>query len=77
MTPVEANLLEQVTSAHRERDVDGAIKTHPAWLDLDRADRVEAFNETLRLRALERALDHQGQSTTVKELLNRINGSKR
>ncbi len=72
MTPAEQSLLEQVTSAHRQRSVDGRIKSHPAWHDLDDAGRREAFEETLRLRTLERGLDAQGQSTTVKALLARL-----
>ncbi len=76
MTPAEQALLEQVTSAHRERGVDGQIKSHPAWHDLDQAARVEAFEETLVLRMLERALDAQEQSTTVKALLARLHGQR-
>jgi len=72
MTPEETLLLEQVTSAHRERSVDGQVKSHPAWHDLDRAGRLEAFEETLKLRKLEAALDERGLSTTVKALLARL-----
>ncbi len=72
MTPQEHALLEQITSAHRERTVDGAIVSHPAWHDLDRAGRVEAFEVTVKLRALERAMDENGQSTTVRALLARL-----
>ncbi len=72
MTSADQALLEQVTSAHRERGVDGQIKSHPAWHDLDQGGRVEAFEETLKLRTLESALDAQGQSTTVKVLLARL-----
>ena len=72
MTRDEELLLELVTSAHRERAVDGKVKSHPAWHDLDPAARKEAFEATLRLREMERALDAKGQSTTVKALLERI-----
>ena len=72
MTPADQSLLEQVTSAHRERTVDGRIKPHPAWHDLDEAGRALAFEETLTLRKLERALDSQAQSTTVKALLAQL-----
>ena len=72
MTPEETLLLEQVTSAHRERTVDGVVKSHPAWHDLDRTGRVAAFEETLRLRKLEAALDENGMSTTVKALVSRL-----
>ncbi len=70
MTPRE--LLEQVTTAHRERDLDGRIKSHPAWHDLNATERLEAFEATLTLRKLESAFDAQGQSTTVKALLARL-----
>jgi hypothetical protein len=72
MTRDEALLLEQVTSAHRERHADGSIRAHPAWYDLDEAARREAFEATLALRRLEAALDPQGHSTTVRALLKRL-----
>lgn len=72
MTPEELLLLEQVVSAHRERTVDGAIKSHPAWHDLDAAGRTAAFDETLRQRALERAADRAGESSTIKAVLARL-----
>ncbi len=72
MTPEDELLLEQVTSAHRERHADGSIRSHPAWHDLDEAGRAEAFETTLALRKMEAALDADGHSTTVKALLNRL-----
>ena len=72
MTPEDQLLLEQVTSAHRLRGVDGAVKSHPAWHDLDAAGRLEAFEETLKLRRVEAALDAEGLSTTVRALLARL-----
>jgi hypothetical protein len=74
MTRDEELLLEQVTSAHRERGVDGAIRSHPAWHDLDDEGRREAFEATVVLRQLEAALDPRGQSSTVRALLARIGG---
>lgn len=74
MTRDEELLLEQVTSAHRERGVDGAIRSHPAWHDLDDEGRREAFEATVALRQMEAALDPQGQSSTVRALLARITG---
>jgi hypothetical protein len=74
MTRDEELLLEQVTSAHRERGVDGAIRSHPAWHDLDDEGRREAFEATVVLRQLEAALDPRGQSSTVRALLARITG---
>ncbi|MDP1827295.1 MAG: hypothetical protein Q8L48_28735 [Archangium sp.] len=72
MTRDEELLLEQVTGAHRERHVDGTIRAHPAWHDLDDAGREEAFEATLALRKLEAALDENGFSSTVRALLSRI-----
>ncbi|MEW6434014.1 MAG: hypothetical protein AB1730_21135 [Myxococcota bacterium] len=72
MTREEELLFEQVLSAHRARGVDGSVKSHPAWHDLDEAARKEAFEETLELRQLEAAMDPQGHSTTVKALLARL-----
>lgn len=72
MTREEELLFEQVLSAHRARGVDGAVKSHPAWHDLDEAGRREAFEATVTLRTLEAALDPQGHSTTVKALLARL-----
>ncbi|MFZ5442834.1 MAG: hypothetical protein ACOZQL_22705 [Myxococcota bacterium] len=72
MTTDEELLIEQVTSAHRERHVDGTIRAHPAWHDLDDAGRREAFEATVTLRTLEAALDPQGYSTTIHALLERI-----
>jgi hypothetical protein len=72
MTPGDELLLEQVTSAHRERGVDGVIRGHPAWFDLDEAGRVAAFDATLELRRLEQAADPDGLSTTARALLARL-----
>ena len=72
MTSEEELLLEQVTSAHRERHADGSIKTHPAWHDLDDDGRKEAFEATVTLRKLEAALDAEGLSSTVRAVLGRI-----
>lgn len=74
MTHEEELLLEQVTSAHRERGVDGAVRFHPAWHDLDDAGRQAAFEATVELRKMEAALDAQGMSSTVRALLRRIGG---
>lgn len=65
-------LIAQVTSAHRARDLDGRVRSHPAWHDLDAGGRHEAFEATELSRKLESALDARGQSTTVKAVLARI-----
>ena len=72
MTLHELELLEQAVSAHRERTIDGVIKSHPAWHDLDAAGRQAAFDETVRQRALERAADPAGASSTIKAVLARL-----
>ncbi len=65
-------LIAQVTSAHRARGLDGQVKSHPAWHDLDAGGRREAFEATVLSRKLEAALDSAGRSTTVKAVLERI-----
>lgn len=72
MTREEELLLEQVTAAHRERHADGTIRSHPAWHDLDDAGKNEAFEATVELRKMEAAMDPQGQSSTVRAVLSRI-----
>lgn len=72
MTPEEQLLVEQVTSAHRERGADGSIREHRAWADLNDEGRQVAFEETVTLRELEAAMDPQGFSTTVRALLSRL-----
>ncbi len=74
MTPDELLLLEQAVSAHRERSVDGAVKSHPAWHDLDAAGRRAVFDETMKQRAAERALDPLGRSATIRAVLARVSG---
>ncbi|WP_394830626.1 hypothetical protein LVJ94_29380 [Pendulispora rubella] len=71
-TPEIELLIEAVTAAHRARDRDGTLQFHPAWYDLDEADRREAFQRTTELRALEAHLDPGGLSSTAKAVLARI-----
>lgn len=72
MTAEQALLLEEVTSAFRERDADGALLPSPAFFDLPEELRREAFEETLRLRRMEAALSPAGTSTTVAAVLSRL-----
>ena len=73
MTPEERNhLILAVTSAHRERDARGEIRTHRAWHDLDEAGRIEAHDETLKLRALEAIVSADGLTSTARAVLARI-----
>ena len=66
-------LIEEAASAWRPRDVrDGRVRAHPAWLDLDDAGRVEAFESAGVARRIEAALDARGLSSTAKAVLARI-----
>jgi hypothetical protein len=65
-------LIEQVVSAHRTRDVDGNIRPHRAWFDLDEEGREQAFEETVVSRKMEAALDSSGLSTTARLILAKI-----
>lgn len=65
-------LIAAATTAFRARDADGRLVDDPAWRDLDEAGRVEAFDATMRLRALEAALDPRGLSATARAVLSRI-----
>jgi len=72
MTPEQIELLvDQVTTAHRPASVD-ELRYAPAWHDLAPADRERAYDRTRALRALEAALDPDGQSTTTRAIVNRI-----
>ncbi len=69
-TPEEReSLIAAVTSAHRERSAHGEIRAHRAFYDLDEAGRALAFEETLRVRAIESA---SGATTTARAILARI-----
>ena len=64
--------IEEVVSAHRDRDPRGAIVPAPAFHDLEPDDRERAYRETLLQRTLESALDAEGLSTTARAVLGRI-----
>jgi hypothetical protein len=64
-------LIEAVASAWRSA-VDGAVRVHPSWYDLDESGREEAFEAARLLRRLEAALDPDGLSTTARAVLDRI-----
>ena len=68
----ERSLLEQVTSAWRERSVRGEIRPSPAFFDLEPVARIEAFEHTLVQRRLEAAADPLGRSSTVRAILDRL-----
>jgi hypothetical protein len=71
VTPRES-LVEAAVTAWRPRAASGAVQPHPAWADLDAAGRREAYEATLRARALEAALDAEGVTTTGRAVLARI-----
>jgi hypothetical protein len=69
-------LIEEALSAWRPRTPGGRILASPAWADLDEGQRGRLFEESLRLRLLERALDPEGLSTTAHAVLGRIGRRK-
>ncbi|MFL5318699.1 MAG: hypothetical protein ACJ790_03515 [Myxococcaceae bacterium] len=68
----ERELFEEATTAFRAQNADGSVRPHPAWMDLSEDDRERLFEETLRVREIEKALDPAGMSTTAKLILRRI-----
>ena len=65
-------LIAAASSAFRARDAEGRVLVDPAWLDLDEAGRLEAFDVTRALRALEAAAAPDGLSATARAVLARI-----
>ena len=65
------SLIEAVVSAYRER-VRGEVRDAPEWHDLNRAERVQAFEVTLVDRTLRAALDPDHLSPTAHAVLQRI-----
>jgi hypothetical protein len=77
MTPEEEEaLVEAVSTAWRPRGVDGTLRAHPAWHDLDAEGRTRAYEEARATRVIEAALDPEGYSTTVHAVLSRIAASR-
>jgi hypothetical protein len=72
MTREEELLVEKALSSYRRRDPDGAVQVSPAWADLSAENRRIAFDEALKLRKMEAALDPRGRSSTVRAILERI-----
>ena len=68
-------LVEQAVTAHRPLGAGGELRFHPAFHDLDAAGREELFAATGLQRALERAIDPRGLSTTAHAVLARIRGA--
>lgn len=69
---VRQELIEQVASAHRERDALGTIRAPPAFHDLDDEGRRASFEVALANRTMEAALDPEGLSSTARAVLARL-----
>lgn len=66
-------LIEEVAGAHRPAGRD-ELRYHPAWHDLEPAERTRAFELARALRRAEAALDRAGLSTAARAVLARIRG---
>ena len=77
MTREEELLVEKAISSYRRRDQGGAVQVSPAWADLSPENRRIAFDEALKLRKMEAALDERGRSSTVRAVLERIRRAER
>ena len=69
-------LVEAAATAFRAEDASGALRSHPAWHDLDDRGRREAFDVAAELRLLESALDPEGLSSTARAVLARIRAAR-
>jgi hypothetical protein len=65
-------LIESVASARRDRDASGRAVPPPGWWDLPPDARLLAFDAQAATRDLERAVDPQGLSGTVRAVLERL-----
>ena len=70
-------LIEAAATAYRERDREGRLLPPPAWWDLSPEDCEEAYRIQLLARGMERAMDREGWSATVRAVLARIGGNIR
>ena len=70
-TPV---LIEAAVTAHRERDREGRVVPSAAWWDLSPQDLDTLFVEQTVARELERAIDADGMSGTMRAVLARFRG---
>jgi hypothetical protein len=66
------SLVEATVSAYRERDGEGRIPPSPAWWDLPPEAREEAFSRQWVARAIERAVDPEAWSGTVRAVMARL-----
>jgi hypothetical protein len=67
-------LIEAAVTPYRDRDPDGRVVPHPAWWDLPPDALSELFVEQALAREIERALDPEGETGTVKAVMSRILG---
>lgn len=65
-------LVEAALTAHRPSTVDGSLRGHPAFFDLDAAGREALFAASLQQRRLEAIADANGLSATARAVLRRI-----
>ena len=65
-------LVEAAATAHRGRTGSGRILPSAAWRDLDPRQREDLFELQMESRRLERALDPEGVSATVRAVLSRL-----
>jgi len=76
MSPDERNeaRIEATLHAHRHLDADGLPVPPPEWWDLSPEECERAFDLRMKSRAIERALDERGWSSTVLAVMERIGG---
>ena len=67
-------LIEISVTAHRERDAQGHLAPPAAWRDLPPEALDELFERQLLTRGLERLIDPEGQTATVKAVMERMVG---
>ena len=67
-------LIEACVGAHRTRDMEGRLVAPPAWWDLPPDLLDEVHRRQIESRALERLVDPDRQSATVKAVMARIIG---
>jgi hypothetical protein len=67
-------LVESAANSWRERDASGRIVPPPAWWDLAPDERMRAFDAQVATRELERAVDPDELSGTVRAVLARLLG---
>jgi hypothetical protein len=66
------SLIEAAATAFREREVTGRIKPSSAWQDLSPEERRVLFERQLTNRIVDRAVDPDDRSSTVRAVLARL-----